>query len=269
MYQIGLFSRINHITTKTLRHWDQIGLLKPASVDEVTAYRYYTSDQLPRLHKILALRQLGLSLTDIKEVIENPVSIELLLKAKKLELHQLIKEQHHRLGQVNSWLDVIRGDKTMNYSVILKSLPGVMAATMRTRVPTYDTYFDVVPKMGEEMKRQGAVCAEPAYCFTIYHDGEYREKDIDVEVCEAVVKSCEDSEMVQYKRIDAVTFAACILHQGAYSTIGQAYAFAFNWIKANGYEPAGPPRESYIDGIWNKDDESEWLTELQIPVLAN
>lgn len=268
MYQIGLFSKINHITTKTLRHYDEIGLLKPDSVDYLTGYRYYTTDQLPRLHQILALKQLGLSLNEIKEIIENPLSMEVFLKLKERELKEDIAIKTQRLVEVQSWINNLKGEKNMKYSPIIKELPGVIAASMRTIVPTYDTYFDIVPKMGVEMGRQGAVVQDnPAYCFTIYHDGEYKEEDIDVEVCEAVLKPCKDSSMVQYKSIKSVKSAACILHKGPYKTLREAYVFLFTWIKDNNYEIEGKPRESYIDGIWNKDDEREWLTELQIPVI--
>lgn len=81
-----------------------------------------------------------------------------------------------------------------------------------------------------------------------------------------MVKVCEDSDMIQYKKIDKVKMAACILHKGPYSSIREAYAFLFTWIKENGYEVIDLPRESYIDGIWNKEDEEDWLTELQIPI---
>ena len=155
----------------------------------------------------------------------------------------------------------------MDYSPIIKELPGVTVASMRTKVPSYDTYFDIIPKMGDEMRRQGAVCQmNPEYCFTIYHDGEYRESDIDVEVCEAVLKACEDSPMVRYKKIAGVPNAACLLHKGPYSTLRESYVFLFSWIRENGYILCDNPREPYIDGIWNKDDEREWLTEIQVPV---
>ena len=266
MYQIGLFSKINHITTKTLRHYDELDLLKPEYVDYASGYRYYTSEQLPRLHRILALKQLGLSLGEIKEIIENPVSIELLLKLKEKELAREMRENEQKLSQVRSWLDTIQGGETMHYTALIKELPAVTVASMRTIAPSYDSYFEIVPGMGEEMKRQGAICAKPAYCFTIYHDGEYRDKDIDIEVCESVVRSCKDSDLVQYKKVPREPQAVCVLHKGPYSTIRNAYAFAFQWIRENNREPSGNPRESYIDGIWNRESEQEWLTELQIPI---
>ena len=270
MYQIGLFSKINHITTKTLRHYDEIGLLKPNHVDYITGYRYYTSDQLPRLHQILALKQLGLSLDAIKKIIENPMSIEVFLQLKERELTLEIEKGSQRLKEVKTWINHVKGEENMNYSPIIKELPKVIVASMRTTVTSYDTYFDIVPKMGEEMKRQGAVCQEnPEYCFTIYHDGEYKETNIDVEVCEAVHKACEDSDMVKYKTMAAVKTAACVLHKGPYKTIREAYAFLYGWIKENNYEIDGNPRESYIDGIWNKESENDWLTELQVPMKIN
>lgn len=266
MYQIGMFSKINRISTKTLRHYDEIGLLKPEHVDDFTGYRYYSSSQLPTLHRIIALKQMGMNLNEIKEILENPISVELFLKLKQQEIEAKIKEEEEKLKQVKNYIKRCRGEVDMSYNPVIKKLPEVIVASMKAIVPSYDTFFDIVPKMGEEMGRQGAVCAKPDYCFTIYHDGEYKEYDINVEVCEAVVDYCEDSEMVKYKLIRQVDNAVCVLHKGPYSTLGLAYAFAYEWIRDNGYEAIGAPRESYIDGIWNKDSEDEWLTELQIPI---
>ena len=266
MYQIGLFSKMNRITTKTLRHYDELGLLKPAYLDQFTGYRYYTSDQLPRLNKILSLKQMGVSLSDITKMMDNPQGVELFLKLKEQELASQIKETQEKLLNIQSYQKRIRGAMIMKYDPVIKSLPEVIVASMRMIAPDYDYYFHIIPKMGIEMNRLGAVCALPAYCFNIYHDGEYKEKDIDVEVCEAVTDFCESSEMVKFKRISGVDTALCILHKGPYALLSDAYAFAFEWIKDNDYEPVGEPRESYIDGIWNKEDDNEWLTEIQIPI---
>ena len=266
MYQIGLFSKINRITTKTLRHYDDIGLFKPDHVDWETGYRYYTSSQLPRLHRILALRQLGLNLGDIRNILDNPGNTEMLLKLRKKKLDRVIEENRKKLGQVKTWLELINGEKNMEYTVIIRELPAVTVASMRTKAASYDSYFELIPPMGDEMRRQGAVCSEPAYCFNIYHDGEYKDRDIDIEVCEAVVEAREDSEMVQYKRLERIPEAVCVLHKGPYAGLRSAYAFAFDWISDSDYEIAGLPRESFIDGIWNREDEADWLTELQIPV---
>lgn len=266
MYQIGQFSKMNRITTKTLRHYDELDLLKPAYVDDFTGYRYYASEQLPRLHRILSLKQMGLSLTQISNLVDDPSAINIFLELREKELEEKLREEEKQLRQIKNYQKRLRGEYAMKYEPIIKSLPEVIVASMRFIAPSYDSYFDIIPKMGDEMRRQGAVCAAPAYCFNIYHDMEYKEKDIDVEVCEAVVDYCEDSEMVQYKIIKGVDKALCLLHKGPYNLLPEAYAFGMNWIKDNGFDLIGEPRESYIDGIWNKDDDSEWLTEIQLPI---
>jgi effector-binding domain-containing protein len=126
--------------------------------------------------------------------------------------------------------------------------------------------FSVVPPMGAEMERLGCVCALPEYCFNIYHDGEYKEENIDVEVCEAVTEKKEDSDMLTFKIIEKVETAACVLHKGPYGEFPKAYAAVLRWVKENGFEIIGNPRESYIDGVWNKNSEEDWLTEIQFPV---
>ena len=256
---------MNRVTIKALRHYDEIGLLKPAHIDVFTGYRYYTSEQLPVIHQIMSLRQIGFSLEEIASV-QKGISIEVLLQTKKSQLLQEIAENTMKLSQVEHYLYVQKGGNQMNYNVMIKELPEVIVASMRKVIPGYSALFSIVPPMGEEMERLGCICAEPEYCFNIYHDGEYREENIDVEVCEAVVEAKEDSDMLKFKTIAMVPEAACVLHKGPYETLGKGYAAILEWMEHNGYEPADYPRESYIDGIWNKESEKDWLTEIQFPV---
>ncbi len=86
MYQIGQFSKIFRITPKTLRHYDEIGLFKPARNDSFTGYRYYSSEQFSQLNTILALKDMGLSLPEIKRIINHPERIEQLMRKKQSEL---------------------------------------------------------------------------------------------------------------------------------------------------------------------------------------
>lgn len=266
MFQIGLFSKMNRVTPKTLRHYDEIGLLKPAFVDNQTGYRYYGSKELIRFNKIMAMKQIGLNLQEIQELIDEPKGIELYLSLKEKEIENRIQEEVNTLKRLKTYEKYIRGEENASYTPVIRALPEVIVASMRTIAPSYESYFDFIPKMGEEMGRQGAICAEPPYCFNIYHDGEYKEFDIDVETCESVVDFCEDSDHIKYKKIEGVSTALCVLHKGPYTTLREAYAFSLAWIEDNGYEMVGVPRESYIDGIWNCESEDDWLTELQWPI---
>lgn len=233
-YKIGLFSKINRVTIKALRHYDEIGLLPPAFIEETTGYRYYTSAQLPLLHQILALRDMGFTLDEIKQV-QGGIPEKELLQKKRLELIKKIAADTLRLAQVESYLAKKDAD-TCDYHIILKDLPEVIVASMRTVISSYDALFDVVPPMGAEMERLGCVCAVPEYCFNIYHDGEYRETDVDVEICEAVTEKKIDSEMLTFKVIDRVEHAACVLHKGPYEGFPKAYNAVLKWVENNGYE---------------------------------
>lgn len=265
LYKIGLFSQMNKVTIKALRYYDEIGLLKPAYIEALTGYRYYTTEQLAILHEILALRQMGFSLNEIAKV-QQGASVETILINKKAELLKKISEETMKLSQVEHYLN--NRNESLKYNVILKELPEVIVASRRTIIPNYNSLFDIVPPMGMEMERLGCVCAIPEYCFNIYHDGEYKEKDIDVEVCEAVTEMKDDSDMIKFKKLAKVGTAACVLHKGSYSDFPKAYAALLKWIEENNFELIDNPRESYIDGVWNKDSIDDWLTEIQFPVRS-
>ncbi|MTI65070.1 MAG: MerR family transcriptional regulator [Firmicutes bacterium] len=269
MYKIGNFSKMNKITVKTLRHYDKIGLFKPIYVDEKTGYRYYSSSQLPRLHKILALKNIGFSLDEIKKAMKEITTENMAtyLEDKRVEILKKIQNESLKLSQVNTYLKKIKQEGfNMEYNIVLKELPEVIVASMRTTIPNYDAFYKIYPEMGKYMEKEKVECRVPEYCFTIYHDGEYKERDIDVEICEAVTDFGNDSEKVKFKKIKGVKTAACVLHKGPYSNLGLAYGAVMEWIENNGYEIINSPRESYIDGVWNKYDKNEWLTEVQIPI---
>lgn len=268
MYRIGPFSKINRVTVKTLRYYDEAGLLKPAYVDEENGYRYYTSEQLPELHRIIALRQIGFSIDEVL-AIQSGRDVAGSFANRKRELEASIAESKQQLSQITHYLTEMKEGEAMNYQVVIKELPEVIVFSKRMVIPDYNAYFQVAPQIGEEVKKAnpGLQCAVPEYCFVIYHDGEYREKDIDIEFCEAVTTFGRDTETIKFKKIAAVPAAACIYHRGGYDKLGNTYAHVFKWIADNGYVPSENPRESYIDGIWNKEDENDWLTEVQIPIM--
>lgn len=266
MYKIGLFSKINKITVKALRHYDEIGLLKPAYIDVESGYRFYSSEQLPDIHKIMSLRQMGFSLDEIGAII-NGAEASVYFENRKVELKNVISKNKQQLMQISNYLKELKGEQKMSYEVVIKELPEVIVASMRQVIPDYSALNDLCPNvMAKEMQRVGCVCAQPAYCFNIYHDGEYKETDIDVEICESVVENRGDTDVIKFKTMNKVPAAACVMHKGAYNELGNAYSAVFKWIEQNGYIIADHPRESFIDGIWNKDNPSQWLTEVQVPV---
>ncbi len=191
------------------------------------------------------------------------------LESKQQFILQTIESEQKKLKQVENYLKILRQEADyMSYDVILKELPSVIVASMRRIIPNYDAFNEIYPEMGAIMQKDNVRCATPEYCFTLYHDDEFKEQDIDVEICQAVVAPGKDSEKVKYKKTEGVPTAACIIHKGPYNTISMSYSAVYRWIEENGYEIAGQPREPYLDGIWNKENPEDWITEIQIPVRA-
>ncbi|HKL41075.1 MAG TPA: MerR family transcriptional regulator [Clostridia bacterium] len=267
MYQIGEFSKINRVTVKALRYYEKVGLLKPAFIDESNGYRYYSSEQLPKIHRIVALRQMDFSINEILLLLKRHNTKEI-FQDKRDRLLDEIRQREEQLNLITYYIENSREVIKMNYEVVLKALDEVIVYSKQMKVPNYDYYFEAIPKIGEKIvaANPDLKCLEPNYCFTIYLDGEYKKEDFEVEVCEAVTDYGKPVDDIVFKKMDGIEIAACVYHKGSYDTIGQAYAFLFKWIDENCYEVIGNPRESYIDGIWNKETSDEWLTELQVPI---
>lgn len=188
MFKIGEFSKMNRVTVKTLHHYEEIGILMPERVDSATGYRYYSSDQLSRLHQILSLRQMGLTLEEIADNLQG-MPLKEILYTKKEQLEDEIRDRQQKLSRIATCLYGTKGKTTMLYKMLVKELPQTIVSSRRLTIPGHEALFTVMPEMGEEMERLGCTCATPSYCFTIYHDGEYKEENIDVEICEAVVEA--------------------------------------------------------------------------------
>ena len=266
MYQIGEFSKMSKTTIKTLRYYDEIGLLKPEQVDHFTGYRFYITQQLVKLHQIQAFRQIGLSNNEIKLILvgENKKNI---LEKRKSQLKAELERITDQLSRIEFILTGKEEESFMNYQAIIKELPECIVYYKRLTVPNYDAYFELIPAIGKECLKSNPdlKCVVPEYCFIVYLDGEYKETDFNIEFCEAVNKFGNETAHIKFKKTESVT-AVSVMHKGSYSELSNAYAYAFKWIEENGYIAADNPRESYIDGIWNKNSEEEWLTELQIPI---
>jgi len=268
VFKIGEFSKLSHVTVKTLRYYDKIGLLKPTEVDRFTNYRYYSASQLPRLNRILALKGLGLSLDEISRLLDNdlpPEQIRGMLRLKQVEIQERVEEEQARLARVEQRLRQIEQEENMSkQEVALKEVPAQAVASVRDIIPTYG-HIDQL--FGEAFAYLGQHRINPAGPpIGIYHDEEFREQDADVEVAIPVSGSIPEGEQVKPRRLPAVNEMACLTHQGGYDTLSSSYGQLMGWIEANGYHIAGPLREVYLRGPESDNDASSYVTEIQIPV---
>lgn len=267
MFRIGEFSKLTKTTVKTLRYYDEMGLLKPEEVDGFTGYRYYTTRQLYPLQRILALRQAGLSLEEVSRILAGASARDILL-TRKAELESEIAQAEDRLTRLTCIIHHWEEDATMQHQAIVKTIP---ACTVYMREDTLASYAEVTPFIGATAQECFAAnptlqLTDPPYTFINYLDGEYRETDIRIRFAQAVQKPGKDTGHVSFQTLAPVE-AVCVYHRGAYDRLGEAYAFALSWLEQNGYRVAELARECYLDGVWNKPNVDDWLTEIQIPIL--
>jgi DNA-binding transcriptional MerR regulator len=267
VFKIGEFSRFSQVTVKTLRYYDKIGLLKPAEVDRFTDYRYYSATQLPRLNRILALKDLGLSLEQIGQLLDDelsPEQIRGMLRLKQVEIQEQLEEERARLARVEQRLKRIEQEETMStQEVALKEISAQSVASVRDNLPI-DQIDQLFGEIFGYLGRQGVRPGGPL--IGIYYDEEFHEEDVDVEIVVPVAGPVLEGDRVKGRDLPGIKQAACAVHQGGYETIGGTHGLLMQWIEENGYHLAGPTREVYLQGPESGDDPSTYVTEIQIPV---
>ncbi len=262
------FSLLCGVTVKTLRHYEKIGLLQPAQVDEWTGYRYYDVAQMQTLANIRRLKRIGLSLDEILELslcgtlIPSPEMLQQKIAACREELEAVRRRYDLLCEMVDSQNKLFNME---NFSI--GSLPEIIVASHREVIPTYADLGKVCyEKIGPEMARLGCKCVEPGYCFTMEHH-EYRPEQIDIEYCEQVEEMGCDSDMIKFKRLPAIPKVLFVKHVGPYERFYDTFVEAFRYMDEHGLQLAGQPRTSYVDGVWNQENPELWLSILQIPLV--
>ena len=158
LYKIGMFAAMNHVTVKTLRFYEEQGLLIPALIHPETGYRYYTLSQMAVLHQITALKQAGFTLEEIAHINAGADEEAVLLK-KKAELLAKISELTRQIAVVDGYLS--KRKNGLSSPVLVKTIPETTVAAMKIRLESYDCLFDRMPEMGARMEKVGCECAIP------------------------------------------------------------------------------------------------------------
>lgn len=240
---------------KTLHHYDEIGLFEPMRVDPSTGYRYYSFDQLPRLNRILALKDLGFSLEQIARVLDDDLTADQLtgmLRLRRAELAQQVNTAQERLVRVDARLKQILQEGSMStIDVVLKRVEAVPVAAAREIVPSPELMRDRCNALIDDtcalMDKAGL--RTDGTCLAIYHDAS--EAGIDVEMAffleEAPATQAQHGR-AYVRELPAVSTMATAVYQGSYddfAAVGQLHADLGRWIETNGYRIVGPSREIY------------------------
>ena len=264
MLSIGAFAQIGQVTHRMLRHWDTAGLLVPAHVDEFSGYRSYDPSQLHRLHRIVALRQLGFGLDDIAAMLDDGIDgerLSSLLHQRRAEVEREHRIAAARLIDVERRLQLITEENRMSHiEVIEKPLPAVRLAARSAVVGEQAEVASIVgpafDAVAEALDAVGASRATPIAQYSSGDDG--------MLITVGYEYAGLPLEGVEIAELPAVATAICGVHLGAMDRIAHSWMALHDEILARGYVPSGPCRELYVRAI--SDDQSDWVTELQQPV---
>jgi DNA-binding transcriptional MerR regulator len=269
MFSIGEFARHGRVSVRMLRHYDAIGLLRPARVDDATGYRSYEAGQLAALNRIVALKDLGFTLTQVQSILDESVTAEELhgmLRLRRAELQTRIADDAARLTRVEARLHIIEQEGTMpTQDISIKSIPPMRVAELTGIAAGFAPEF-IGPVIGplydqlvHHLHSAGVTPVGPAVAY--YEDG----PDGDVEVHAAMpVPSDTPAGDFTVADLPEIPAAATIVHHGSMDGVMGSIQTLARWIDANGYRSTGYNRELYLEA---EGDPATWVTELQEPVV--
>ncbi|MFI6518346.1 MerR family transcriptional regulator [Spirillospora sp. NPDC050679] len=269
MFTIGDFARHGGVSVRMLRHYDAMGLLRPAHVDPATGYRFYEAGQLARLNRVIALKDLGFSLQEVRSILEEKVAtaeLRGMLRLRQAELRERVAAETARLAQVEVRLRTIESEGVMtDVDVVLKRLPAVRVAELSGTAAGFapEQVGPVVQPLYKELfRRLEEAGVTPSGPSLAYYD---HNEDGTVTVHAAVAVNIEPSASHDFTIVDLpeVERAATVVHRGPMDDVLPTHQGLARWIEDNGHRPTGHSRELYLESCGPTE---KWVTELQDPL---
>ncbi|MEV0972268.1 MerR family transcriptional regulator [Microtetraspora glauca] len=272
MFTIGDFARHGRVSVRMLRHYDAIGLLRPARVDPASGYRFYEAGQLARLNRVIALKGLGFTLQQVASILDERVSTERLrgmLRLRQAELEAAMAAAAARLAQVEARLRTIETEGRMSMDdIVIKSIPGVRVAELTGTAASYapEDIGPVIKPLYDELCRRldaaGVAPAGPGLAY--YEDSPLGEGMITVHAGMTVAADVSPGADFSVVDLPGVEQAATVVHRGSMDDVLRTSQALGRWIDANGFRSTGYARELTLECDENP---ATWVTELQEPVV--
>jgi DNA-binding transcriptional MerR regulator len=271
MFSIGEFARLGGVSVRTLRHYDEIGLLRPATVDPGTGYRGYAARQLGQLNRIMALKELGLSLTQARRLLDG-ITLEelrgmLMLRRAQLE-HELEQRTNQLLGVEGRLGSIAREGAMPADDIVAKTIPAIGVVVIAGQAPGFgpENIVPVVNRLAEQFDQLG-VCdlvqeAGPRLIFYEYGHGENVTVHLALPAAGAPV---ELPAPAQYRLLPQIQAATAVRSGPAASIFPMVYHDLARWIDERGYHAAGPGREVWVNEVDDIADAAQQVFEIQLP----
>lgn len=271
MFTIGEFAKHGSVSVRMLRHYDTVGLLHPARTDPATGYRFYAADQLARLNRVIALKDLGFTLDQVRSILDERVSAEELrgmLRLRRAELEAAQEAAAQRLGQVEARLRMIEGEGHMpSEDVVVKKLPPVRVAELTATAGGFEpkeigpVIRPLYGRLCRGLEEAGLVPTGPGIA---YYDESAPGDSVIVHAAMPVsAPEGEHARGFTVRDLPGADAAATLVHRGSMDRVMPAVQTLARWIDDNGYRPDGSSRELYLDC---SEEPERWVTELQQPV---
>ena len=261
MFTVGGFARLAGVSARVLRAYDATGLFRPAWIDPGSGYRYYSPAQLPELRRILALRDVGLSRTEIGDLVSGGADLSATLARRRRELEADRREIERRLAMLEIRVGAAA---TGDGDVVVRVLPSEVVATMAGALTGHDLAA-AFHELEAHVRDAGARAHRPPGSIAA---------DADI-VFVPLRRAIPATDRIRVTRLPA-TRAATILHHGGYATLPAAIEGLRSWVAAARHAPAGPLRILYLQfgaepdlrlpRRWTVERDADFLTELQLPI---
>ncbi len=260
MLTIGGFSRLGNISPRMLRHYDAIGLLRPAYIAE-NGYRYYDSSQLSALAQIETLKSYGFSLAEIAELILLPQeALAVRIHAKRLQMHEELNGLRQKIRQMEADIERMEGAGIImeKYHVIVMQSPAQRVLGLRRTISISETH-QLFQDLHAAVESKGLKRAGVTQQMYMGDDFSYDAMDVEAQV-EVL------GEHPDVVTIPAQTYAA-VTHIGPYETLRYAYEAVTDWYKSQDqYDICGHSIERYLKDEDSVSSPEELETGILFPV---
>ncbi len=268
MLKIGEFASIAKVSIHLLRYYDKIDLLKPNHIDDQSGYRYYQANQLPRLNRIMALKELGFSLEQVASMLDNPISpdeIRGMLRLKRAQIEELLLEEQARLERIELRLKQIDEEGLFpNYNIEIKQIPPQYAVMVR-QVPNIDYEIkQVFDDLYEGLEEIDGDISLPLVLFDRWDAPTIDLGYITSQKLDDIAISVSNYSAEQVS-LPAMPTMASLLYTGPRADLYITYGQMVSWFEAHNYDYQFPARQIYLQpGRDEKDAQN--IVELQMPL---